>query len=297
MTAFRLAAMVLVCICALTSATAFAQAFPDLRGPYLGQTPPGNTAQLFAPDIVSKLGRFEYALGFSPAGDRLLFSVQEGEVVQLYHTQILDGVWTEPAPVSLSADQFPAEMEAFFAPDAERVFFAPYHEGLDVRIFQVTVDGDRWVDPVALDGPFTDTPAFFPTCTNDGTVYYTNLAERKVFRARQDKSGQWQAEPAGLEFGGHAFVSPDESFVLLDARADDSLGEGDIYVAFAQEDGNWTRPVNLGAGINSAFSESCPSLSADGRYLFFSRYEEEGGLSQIYWADAKVVSEARATEK
>jgi hypothetical protein len=41
------------------------------------------------------------------------------------------------------------------------------------------------------------------------------------------------------------------------------------------------------------FSESCPSLSADGKYLFFSRYDEDGGIAQIYWSDAKVISDAR----
>jgi len=105
--------------------------------------------------------------------------------------------------------------------------------------------------------------------------------------------GSWSAQPVAVDFGGHTFVAPDQSFLILDARAEDSLGGGDIYVAFATDEGSWSRPVNLGAGVNSEFSESCPSLSADGKYLFFSRYDEEGGIAQIYWVDAEVISNAR----
>lgn len=278
----------------ILSPAAMAQAdFPHLHGPYFGQPLPGRTAEIFAPGLISVTGRYEYALGFAPDGQRFLLTVQVGEEVYLVHSQVLDGVWTEPAQVSLASGARKDEMEAFFAPDGQRVFFAPYDEGMDVRIWQVPIDGDGWGEAAPLSGPIAEDPAFFPTCTADGTVYYTNLAARKVYRARQDETGQWQAEPAGLEFGGHAFVTPDGSTVLLDARAEDSLGKGDIYAAFATADGGWTRPVNLGAGINSEYGESCPGLSSDGRFLFFSRYDEEGGVSQIYWADAVVVAELR----
>ena len=58
-------------------------------------------------------------------------------------------------------------------------------------------------------------------------------------------------------------------------------------------DGGWTDPVNLGPGVNSNYGESCPTLSADGRFLFFSRYDEKDEIAQIYWVDAMVVAEKR----
>ena len=275
-----------------TTITAAGEGGPStLSGPYLGQAVPGTTANLFAPGVVSVTGRYEFALSFAPAGDRLLFTIQTAdEQVMVMHTRQVDGRWRKPASVNLAKGAFKDEMEAFFAPDGQRVFFAPYNEGMDVRIWQVTVDGEQWSNPLPLTGAIAEQSAFYPTLTTDGTLYYTNIEERKPYVARQVEDGTWDVNPVAIDFGGHVFVAPDQSFLLLDARVADSLGKGDIYVAFADGEDGWTRPVNLGPGVNSEFSESCPSLSADGKYLFFSRYDEDGGIAQIYWVDAKVIS-------
>ncbi len=220
---------------------------PDLRGPYLGQQPPGREAQVFAPGLISVEGRYEYAVGFSPDGMQLLFTAQTPEgPSHLLHARVVDGRWSVPQPVSLSGGAKKAEMEAFF-----------------------------------------------PTAAKSGAVYYTNLAKRKIYRALLDGDRVLEAADAGIAFGGHSFIAPDESFVLLDAEADDTRGKRDIYVAFERSGGGWTRPVNLGDAVNIHYSETCPSLSADGKYLFFGRYDEEGELSNIYWIESFVIDEAR----
>ncbi|MGW8283955.1 MAG: ankyrin repeat domain-containing protein, partial [Gemmatimonadota bacterium] len=84
--------------------------FPELRGPYLGQTPPapGDDPVLFAPDIVST-HRFQHGtIAFSPAGDEAFWSSQvavqetgysEGLILT---TRIEDGRWAEPSPAPFS---------------------------------------------------------------------------------------------------------------------------------------------------------------------------------------------------
>jgi len=266
----------------------------ELTGPYFGQQPPGFEAEIFAPGLISLEGRYEFAISFAPGGERLLFTVQTASgKVRVLHSRVTDGSWSRPEPVNLSAGARKDEMEAFFAPDGRHVFFAPYDEGLDVRIWQVEIAGERWINPTPLTGPIAESPAFFPTTAASGAIYYTNIAERKPYRARRGADGNWQSEPLDLEFGGHVFVARDESFVLVDAKADDSRGKGDIYVAFATVDGGWTTPINLGDGVNSEYSESCPSLSDDGKYLFFSRYDEPDEVAQIYWVDSGVIENAR----
>jgi Tol biopolymer transport system component len=276
------------------AAVASAGETPKLTGPYFGQEPPGMKAEVFAPGLISKEGRYEFALSFAPGGQRLLFTAQTpAEVVQVLHSRVTDGSWSLPEPVSLAGGARRDEMEAFFARDGMHVYFAPYDEGLDVRIWKVEINGDQWVEPAPLTGSIADASAFFPTSASSGTIYYTNIAERRPYRAVRNEDGSWKAEPLAIEFGGHTFVAPDESFVLVDARAEDSRGKGDIYVAFATADGGWTKPANLGDGVNSEYSESCPSLSDDGKYLFFSRYDEPGEVAQVYWVDSAVIEEAR----
>ena len=283
-------------VTACSTVAVLAEEPPDLKGPYLGQQPPGREAELFAPGLVSVTGRYEYALGFSPDGQQLLFTAQAPDgPSHLLHSRVVDGRWTVPQRVSLSGGAKKAEMEAFFAPDGSRLYFAPYDEGMDVRIWTVEVGPDGWVNPRQVGAPVSEDPAFYPTIAKSGAIYYTNLAERKVYRAVLEGDRVVEASDAGIAFGGHSFIAPDESFVLLDAKADDSRGERDIYVAFKEASGGWTTPVNLGDAVNTPYSETCPSLSPDGKYLYFGRYNEEGQVSNIYWIESSVIDRARET--
>lgn len=256
---------------------------------YFGQRPPGTTSALFAPDVVSIEGRFEYALSISPEGDEILFSAESpGVPSTLYHSRLKEGEWTPPVRVSLSGGEKLSEMEAFFTPDGKRIYFAPYDEGLDVRVWAVDRLPDGWSSPRKLGSPLADTPAFYPTATSDGALYYSNLAQRRIYRARVDGTSVEMAEDAGIDLGMHAFIAPDESFVLLDGRRKE-IDSSDIYVSYRNEDGSWTEPVGLGPEVNSRYDETCPTLSHDGRFIFFSRYNEENAVSNIYWISSEVI--------
>jgi OmpA-OmpF porin, OOP family len=64
-------------------------------------------------------------------------------------------------------------------------------------------------------------------------------------------------------------VSNDGSVFVFSADTYGSHGVDDIYVTF-NESGKWTEPKNLGPTINTQFQELSPSLSADGKTLYFS---------------------------
>ena len=271
--------------------------FPHLTGKYFGQKAPGMKAELFAPGLISQEGRYEFAPSFSPDGDELLFTAGiPKKPVCVYYTRIADGRWTKPKPVSLSNGAKKEEMEAFFSWDGRYIFFAPYDGGLDVKIWKIDINEDGWHHPQLLKGQISDESAFFPTCSKNGTLYYTNITQKKIYKASLEKGVVKESGEAGLEFGGHGFIAPDESFMLVDADQEDSHGKLDIYVAFRKDDGSWSKPVNLGDEVNTEYFETCPTLSSDGKYLFFSRYNEPGEISNIYWVDAKIIEDLKPKE-
>jgi len=49
----------------------------------------------------------------------------------------------------------------------------------------------------------------------------------------------------------------------------DGRGDSDIFVSFLC-DGNWTKAVPVGSGVNSAGNEYAPKISPDGKYFFWS---------------------------
>ena len=89
----------------------------------------------------------------------------------------------------------------------------------------------------------------------------------------------------------HAFVAPDESYIVFDAgRPGGQGGEGDLYVVFRNADGSWSDAVNLGDTINTPGTNFCPMISPDGKYLFYAAGRD------IYWVSAEVIEKLK-TEK
>jgi Tol biopolymer transport system component len=265
----------------------------EIKNPYFGQTPPGDTAEIFAKDVISIKGRYEYGISFSPKGDEIIFGATEDERTAIFHSKNIDGTWTAPQKVSLSQGAFSEEMEAFFSPDGKHIYFAPYNEGMDVRIWGVDITEDGWRNPRKLNDLINSGPVFYPVCSANNNLYFTNIKKKKICKAIYKDGKYNRVEELDFPFGGHFYIAPDESFALIDGRGADTLGKGDIHVIFKDEDGNWQEPVNLGPQVNSEFSETCPSLTYDGKYIFFARYNDVNGTSNFYWVDAKILDELR----
>jgi hypothetical protein len=68
------------------------------------------------------------------------------------------------------------------------------------------------------------------------------------------------------------------------------LGGADLYLTLRRSDGTWTPPKNLRAGVNSIYHDYCAHITADKKYLFFTR--RTGGnpsrdAADIYWVALK----------
>ncbi len=61
----------------------------------------------------------------------------------------------------------------------------------------------------------------------------------------------------------------------------DWWGNTDLYISFVQEDGGFSRPVNLGAFVNTPGSERAPFLHSDGRTLYFSSNGYDAGFGDM----------------
>jgi len=61
----------------------------------------------------------------------------------------------------------------------------------------------------------------------------------------------------------------------------------DIYYSSIDEEGNWSKPVNLGDAINTGASEKHPAISADGRVLYFTSNRPGGKGGYDIWMSFK----------
>jgi hypothetical protein len=72
--------------------------FPVLRGPYLGQPPPGTMPEIFAPGVISTTAH-EFSCCFSPDAKEFYFTRNVAELNEkvIMLTRMDEGVWTPPA--------------------------------------------------------------------------------------------------------------------------------------------------------------------------------------------------------
>ena len=88
-----------------------------------------------------------------------------------------------------------------------------------------------------------------------------------------------------------------------------------LYLSFKDRDGLWIKAVNMSHETDIPDDANCPSVTFDGKYLFFTSfvshfknysetpitYEEKirilnspgNGRADIYWIDARIIEEFR----
>ncbi len=265
---------------------------PSPEGPYLGQTPPGNAPEIFAPGFIST-GTDEVEAAFGPDGTELYLSVMAEIgtefVAAIAVTRVENGTWTDPEIAPFS--DVGLNMDPFVHPDGSKVYFTSTRplegepmgsedgEGPKSNIWVVDKVDAGWGEPRPIGPPingFGNVVA--ATVARSGTMYFTRRLEdgwEGIFRSRF-VNGEYE-EPQRLpdnvnttETQFHSSISPDESYLILSIYGrDDSFGSTDYYVTFRDSNDVWSDVINLGEPINSEETESAPCLSPDGRYFFF----------------------------
>jgi flagellar motor protein MotB len=147
----------------------------------------------------------------------------------------------------------------------------------------------------------TSDDEYWPSITADGqTLMFTrqvNISNNPGFRGivQEDfyisylKDDIWQpAFNAGaplnsMDNEGAQTLSSDGSYMFFTGcNRSGGMGSCDIYFS-AFKNGKWTIPSNVGAPINTNHWESQPSISADGKTLFFSSNRPGGVGGKDLW--------------
>jgi Tol biopolymer transport system component len=275
--------------------------FTRIEDLYLGQKPPGLTPEVFAPGIISIEGRYEHGISFSPNLQEVYYSANiKDEDPSIYFSKLIRKNWTNPKKANFTKGLKVGEMHPFINPTDDKIFFTahdqftlPEHKE-SVKIWVVNRQGNGWSKAKQLYSPINKDFVFYANQAKNGDLYYTNVSKWKMYYAPNKKGKYPEVHEVGIESGLHGFISPTQDYIVVNKRnKKDKQRKSDIYVYFKKKDNTWSKPINLGSKVNSNFGETCPSITPDGKYLFFSRYNEEGGLSNFYWVSTKVISKLK----
>ncbi|OUS26622.1 hypothetical protein A9Q98_10210 [Thalassotalea sp. 42_200_T64] len=258
---------------------------PD--GPYLGQTPPGTTPEVFAPGIVNTEEFIEVEGMFG--ADMKTFYFIRGDIekdISLNVIEYKDNQWQESVVKQ-------GVSEPSISPDGKTIY-------LKNKFIERTSDG--WSELTNHGAPFEDIAIMRLSASSNGTYYfdtYTPKLDTPIRYSRLINGKYEQPKSLGPQFGigrynAHPFIAPDESYIIFDSVREGGYGSSDLYISFRAEDGAWGSAINMGDEINTAFSEKYPDVSPDGKFLFFDRRTKRGNEEvNIYWVDAQIIETLR----
>jgi len=194
------------------------------------------------------------------------------------------------------------EGEPMFTFDGKRMYFTAVIKDKDwhSNLYYIEKTDAGWSTPkdFELNGPSCEWHISF---TKDNTAYFGS--ERDGSRLKADifyskpENGTYKEaiklpSTINTEYNDcDPLIAPDESYLIFHSDRPGGFGDHDLYIAFHKGENDWTDPVNMGKNINTSGWEMGPSLSPDGRYLFFTRRKawDTEEPSKIYWVDIKIV--------
>jgi len=228
---------------------------------YRGQTPPGNTPEIFPLSV--KEGSFAAErIAISGDGREIYYSEIEGyypvrgESIKRY--SFSDGKWVGPEIL----------FEGFIAP-ALSISGDTMYVQKNSETYLSVKSNTGWTEPLRI---LTElNAAHYYQITGKGNRYVSSIPEkgeggfdwcRVTHNSVPEAMSLWKPLNSGadnLDF----FVARDESFII-------TTSPGGLCISFPQKDGSWSDPMNLGPTINFGLGMWGPCVSEDGRYLFYS---------------------------
>jgi Tol biopolymer transport system component len=238
---------------------------------------------------------------FSPDGASVYFNRPDTtRHSNIYVSTFQDGHWIAAEPLNFSEPGV-SDLDPFMAPDGSRLYFASTRApggGTkdDHDIWYANREGNGWSAPVHTGTAVNSMEKEgYPSVTSNGVMYF--FSEREGGVGDMDL---YRSAPDGGTFGRpenlralntplrdvSPYVSPDERYMIF-YHVDDARN-ADLYVSYRAQ-GAWGAPEKLNGNVDTAGDEVCPTVSPDGRYLFFARaHDGKIGIYEVGLAEAGV---------
>ena len=268
---------------------------------YLSKYPdpvfPDSVPRIFAPGVISERMSHEEGIAFSPGGKEIFFTRsvadEEGEEeISILFLEKKGEKWTSPEPPSFASES--NESEPAFSHDGKALFYFSERRKPGItpyigEIWKVTRSNGRWSRPNYHENILNASWINSISTTSNGTLYYSSYRNKKMgIYYSEVQNGKYQQpvylpeEINSVPGATHPFISPDGETLIFEGQAL-GYGNSELYISFKTSKGHWTPAQKLNETISKTLTETNPTLSPDGKYLFFTRN------SDIYWVRIEYV--------
>ncbi|MGH9365084.1 MAG: Xaa-Pro aminopeptidase [Thermoanaerobaculia bacterium] len=252
--------------------------------------PPAPVPELYGAGLFST-GAWDFFMAFSADEHRALFcrANDDFSAYDIFETRKeAAGHWRAPAKPRFASAW--SNADPHIAPDGRTVFFISNRPGTgevgpqatyDIWCATLQPDGEwgearRVPEPVSVSG----VDEWSPSVAVNGNLYFGSerpgghggldlcVAHQVggVYQAPENLGGPINTPGDEVE----PWIAPDESYLIFSAKnRPDSAGRYDIYLS-RREHGVWQQAQPLSHGVNTSWLDFNPSVSPDGRWLYFS---------------------------
>ena len=158
------------------------------------------------------------------------------------------------------------------------------NEGYDENFYSSSLKDTLWQTAIPLDGVNTPDNEGAQSISPDGSWLVFTACNRRDDGSQgscdlywsQLKNDAWtkpvpfSAAINSSEWDSQPTISADSKTIIFSSRRPGGKGKEDIWITIRQAGGKWSKPQNLGPGINTAGVEQTPFLHPDGQSLYFA---------------------------
>ncbi len=128
----------------------------------------------------------------------------------------------------------------------------------------------------SLNSTYLDAPVYISPDGN--TIYFLTVTPSKaldIYMSEKINQTWVKAREIGAPFNSEGnetgfYMTPDRNTAVFSSDRPGGYGGQDLYIAYRDEKGQWGPATNLGPNINSKYNEIAPSISDDGKTIYFS---------------------------
>lgn len=267
---------------------------------YLNQIPPGDSAVLFAPEVVSTKKHWEEKISFSPDGKEMFFGRHHDArsfyfKPRIFYSEQMDGKWSVPDTASFTKKQiagFP-----ILSPDGQTLFsetvVGKTEKGVRGQIVYSNKKDNKWQNLKSIVPDLPNKEGFgLAQITHDGTFYFYDRYDRVVYFSKLENGVVKDPKPLP------AVINPAVEFYV--SRQNDYIifrpinWTNPFHISFKKSENQWTMPVPLSTYFKKKDWDALgygPVISPDEKYMFF------GKNGDIYWVSSQFINEIRKRQK
>lgn len=255
----------------------------------LSQKYSGDDIHLLAPGLLStSMGEFSPFFDFN--SNELYFMRRTPGIFDytIYQSKLTEEGWTTPEIASFSG-KF-RDAAPYLSPDGTTLFYDSKRPSFglaaeSINIWSTMRTGNGWAEPQLIRTPSLNSSSepvpgrdeFGPAVDAEGNLYFYSFRQPNrgghfyVSSAPDFQDVQLNSDlpdPSAPTFVSYLYLTPEGNFALLEGRTQ-GRRDTDIFCSRKLTNGTWTKAVNI-QSINSTAGDGTPSMSADGKFVFFA---------------------------